>query len=151
MGERFWPAYPGRDPERTPMPWAEGPGGGFTAPGAHPWLPMDYPAAMSVAAQRGDPASTLTLVRDLIALRRGSADLSLGRYVEEPAPTGAWRWRRGEDATVVCNFAEEPTTFGDLAGTVAVATDRGRDGEVAGGTLTLGPRQGAVVIGGPPR
>jgi glycosidase len=43
----------GRDPERTPMPWEAGPGGGFTS--GRPWLPLgEDNLARNVAAQRGD-------------------------------------------------------------------------------------------------
>ena len=55
VGLRFWPAYVGRDPERTPMPWTAGPHGGFTEPGSTPWLPMNDPSLANVADQRGDP------------------------------------------------------------------------------------------------
>src|SRR5439155_18859 len=40
VGVQYWPAYAGRDPVRTPMPWWDGPGGGFTTPGGRPWLPL---------------------------------------------------------------------------------------------------------------
>ena len=62
-----------RDVCRTPMPWTAEPGGGFTTPEATPWLPFGDLAAHNVAAQKEDPASTLHLVRDLIALRRAHA------------------------------------------------------------------------------
>jgi alpha-glucosidase len=144
VGKRFWPAYRGRDPERTPMPWDEGPGRGFST--GHPWLPIDYPPGMSVSAQRDDPASVLRLVRDLIALRRRTPDLVSESYASEPSPGGTWRWRRGEAVTVVCNFTDAPAEFGGVAGTVLLGTDRAREGTVAaGGPLTLGPLEGAVV------
>src|SRR5205085_3716774 len=55
----------GRDPERTPMQWDQGPGAGFTA--GTPWLPLaqDY-RTVNVRAQRGDPKSILSLYRRLI-------------------------------------------------------------------------------------
>ena len=58
----------GRDSFRHPMQWDGSAGGGFTS-GA-PWLPLDDPAARNIADQRGDPASPLSLYRELIALRR---------------------------------------------------------------------------------
>ena len=75
-----------RDVCRTPMPWTAEPGGGFTTPDATPWLPFGDLAAHNVAAQRDDPASTLHLVRDLIALRRAQRDLSAGTYATLDAP-----------------------------------------------------------------
>ncbi len=62
---------PGRDGCRIPLPWAADgtPTHGFggTGPG---WLPSppDW-AALSVAAQSGDPSSSLTLYRTALALR----------------------------------------------------------------------------------
>jgi alpha-glucosidase len=58
----------GRDRYRHPMQWAPGPGAGFTD--GEPWLPVVDAAEHNVESQRDDPGSTLTLVRDLIALRR---------------------------------------------------------------------------------
>jgi alpha-glucosidase len=64
-----YPFGGGRDGARTPMPWDETDGAGFTT--ATPWLPID-PAhrALSVARQEGDAASPLSLTRRLLALRR---------------------------------------------------------------------------------
>ena len=58
----------GRDRFRHPMQWDGSPGGGFTS--GEPWLPLVDPSEVNVEAQRDDPASTLTLVRELIRLRR---------------------------------------------------------------------------------
>jgi alpha-glucosidase len=58
----------GRDRFRHPMQWDGSPGGGFT--GGEPWLPLVDHRHVNVEAQRDDPASTLTLVRKLIRLRR---------------------------------------------------------------------------------
>ena len=80
LGVRYWPAYAGRDAMRTPMPWRNAPGGGFTAPGVRPWLPFGDLAACNVEDQRGDPDSMLHLTRDLIALRRRTPDLRSGAY-----------------------------------------------------------------------
>ena len=69
-----------RDPARTPMPWAAGPGAGFTT--GTPWLPLarDY-REHSVAAERDDPASMLRLYRRLIDLRRREPALAVGDYI----------------------------------------------------------------------
>jgi alpha-glucosidase len=62
----------GRDRFRRPMQWDGSPGGGFSS--GEPWLPPVDPAERNVEAQRDDPGSTLTLVRELIALRRELGD-----------------------------------------------------------------------------
>jgi alpha-glucosidase len=89
----------GRDPERTPMPWDAGPGGGFTS--GRPWLPLgEGNLARSVAAQRGDPASMLTLHRRLLRLRRRAPALVGGRY-EPVEAAGDVLELRGDEGVVV--------------------------------------------------
>jgi len=127
------------------MPWEDAPGGGFTAPGATPWLPFGDLAAHNVAAQRADRGSILHLTRDLIALRRRHADLRAGAYEALPAPDGVWAWRRGEDFAVVLNLADAAVVVEELQGEVAIGTDRARDGQAVPGSLELGPWEGVVV------
>ena len=135
-----------RDPCRTPMPWNGEPGAGFTTDGSvRTWLPIGDNAARNVADQKEDPASTLHLVRDLIALRRERADLRSGAYATLPAPEGAWVYRRGDGTAVALNLSDDPVRLEDATGRILLATDRARDGEQLGGTLELAPWQGAVV------
>jgi len=136
---------PGRDGSRTPMQWEAGPGGGFTAPGVEPWLPFGDLAAHNVADQREDPGSVLRLVRDLIALRRAEPDLVGGVYARADAPEATWAFRRGDGVLVVLRLAEGDATIEGVHGTVAVGTDRGRDGERVDGALRLGGWEAAVV------
>jgi alpha-glucosidase len=133
-----------RDVCRTPMPWTDAPGRGFTAPDATPWLPFGD-AGINVAAQHEDPGSTLHLVRDLIALRRSRADLTSGDYASLPAPDGAWAFRRGDGLVVALNLSDAEIAVDVPAGRVAIATDRARDGEAVDGTLALGAWEAAVV------
>ena len=87
LGMKYWPAYAGRDAMRTPMPWRDGPGAGFTEPGVTPWLPIGN-TSRNVERQRTDPKSMLCLARDLIALRKQTPDLHTGTYAALPAPDG---------------------------------------------------------------
>jgi alpha-glucosidase len=134
-----------RDVCRTPMPWSDEPGGGFTTAGASPWLPFGDLSAVNVAAQREDPVSTLHLVRDLIALRKANRDLTAGTYATLPAPEGAWAWRRGDGFAVAVNLSDHPVTVAGISGRVAIATDRGRDGEAVGDPLRLAAWEAVVV------
>jgi alpha-glucosidase len=134
-----------RDECRTPMQWSPEPGAGFTEPGAEPWLPLGDTAAVNVADQREDPASTLHLVRDLIALRRDRADLRGGGYETLPAPAGAWAYRRGDGTAVALNLSDAAVRIDGVGGRVLVSTARERDGARVDGTLELGPWEGAVV------
>jgi alpha-glucosidase len=145
VARRTGDAADNRDVGRTPMPWTAEPGGGFTSADATPWLPFGDLAAHNVAAQRQDPGSVLHLVRDLIALRRSQRDLTAGAYATLPAPEGAWAWRRGERFGVAANLSEAPVTVAGLAGRVAIATSRARDGEVVDGALALEPFEAAAV------
>jgi alpha-glucosidase len=74
--ERTGHAVRGRDGERVPLPWrGTAPPFGFTT-AETTWLPMptDW-ADCTVAAEEGDPASTLQLYRATLALRRTLPDL----------------------------------------------------------------------------
>jgi alpha-glucosidase len=141
----FGPERPGRDGARTPMQWEPGPGAGFTAPGVEPWLPLGDADARNVAAQREDPGSVLRLVRDLVALRRATPDLTRGAYAQVPAPAGTWAFRRGEGTLVALRLAEGESALEGMRGEVAIATDRARDGEAVDGTLRLAPWEAVVV------
>jgi alpha-glucosidase len=134
-----------RDVGRTPMQWADEPGAGFTKADATPWLPFGDVAAHNVAAQRDDPASVLHLVRDLIALRTQEADLTAGGYDTLPAPVGAWAWRRGDGFAVALNLSDGEVAVDGVAGRVALATSRSRDGEEVAGSVRLGPYEGVVI------
>ena len=144
LGKRYWPEPRGRDPERTPMHWTNAPGGGFTQAGARPWLPTGDVTARNVADQRRDPASTLSFVRDLIAIRRQRPDLRSGDYKQWPSPAGVWAWRRGGRTTIALNLSDEPVNVPGIDGTIVIGTVRSRDGERIKGGLALSPWEGAV-------
>nr|MBA2757913.1 alpha-amylase [Chloroflexota bacterium] len=93
---------------RTPMQWTAGPGAGFTS--GTPWLRIAPDTdARNVAAQRGDPGSVLETYRRLLAARRDSLALRVGRH--DWIATGqrdvlAWSRTAGrERRLVVINFA----------------------------------------------
>lgn len=61
----------GRDNARTPMPWNNGPNGGFTSPGTKPWLRMnDEYKTFSVESEKDDPDSVLSYYKKLIHIRK---------------------------------------------------------------------------------
>jgi len=134
----------GRDGARTPMPWSDAPGLGFTAAGVEPWLPFGEGAGLSVEAQRADRASVLWLCRDLIALRRSEPDLRTGAYAEVRTADDVWVYQRGDAFLVALNLGAAPAIV-PTNGTIALCTRRERDGEAVEGTLALGPGEGAVV------
>ncbi len=69
---------PGDEAKRTPMPWDNGPGGGFTT-SMNPWYAFAPGRdSANVAAQIDNPASLLSHYRNLIRLRADSKALSHG-------------------------------------------------------------------------
>jgi alpha-glucosidase len=129
--ERFDRA--GRDRHRHPMQWDGSPRGGFTT--GEPWLTLVDPAERNVADQRDDPGSVLSLVRELIALRRELGD----GFELLDAAEGIVAFRRGGH-TVAINTTSEPLPA-PLVGELRMQTEAGamRDG-------TLAPHAGAVAV-----
>lgn len=84
----------GRDACRSPMQWADEPGGGFTT--GTPWLPLGDTHRINVSDQRDDPASLLSLYRRLIAERHGSRALAEGaqRSLDTPPESGLFCYLR---------------------------------------------------------
>ena len=146
LGVLYWPAYAGRDAMRTPMPWRDVPGGGFTVSGAHPWLPLSDTMHCNVEDQRGDPESTLLLARDLISLRKRTDDLRSGEYEPiDPAPVDVWGWKRGDSVLVVLNMSDHETELSQVSGQILIGTTRSRDGAPVDGTLELGGWEGVAI------
>jgi len=131
-------ASPSRDPGRTPMPWTRA-GGWYD-----PWLPLTD-TSRNVEDQRADAGSTLHFTRDLIALRRQQSDLRSGRYETLAAPDGAWAWRRGDGTLVAVNLGTAAVMVDDVHGSIAICTNRARDGDTVSTRLELAPAEGAVV------
>jgi alpha-glucosidase len=138
----------GRDPERTPMPWAARPGGGFCPDGVTPWLPFGPDlATVNVADERADPRSMLSLVRTLLALRRSEPALAVGAYRAVHVDDDLFVYERSEDGrtvTVALNLGASPRAVGALLhgrGDLVLST--------AGQTLEadLVPGEGRLVAG----
>jgi alpha-glucosidase len=134
-GERRFDRFD-RDRYRHPMQWDGSPNGGFTT--GDPWLPAVDPERTNVEAQREDPDSTLSTVRDLLALRR-VLDPEL-RLLD--APEGVLAYARG-DHTIAINTTGESRPA-PLRGDLVLETQRGafRDG-------ALVPHAGAITMGLP--
>jgi alpha-glucosidase len=120
----------GRDGARTPMPWGD-------LEWRAPWLPLGGGVA-SVAEQRADPNSVLSLCRDTIALRGSRDDLVAGGYTPLPGEAGVWSWRRGGGTAVALNLTDSPANL-SLPGEVLLST-KGRDDP-----SRLEPWEGVIV------
>ncbi|MFE6777398.1 glycoside hydrolase family 13 protein [Streptomyces sp. NPDC057702] len=130
-----------RDGCRVPLPWSgQDPPYGFgPTPGGPSWLPQ--PAAwarLSVAAQTGDPHSTLELYRRALAVRRQQPALGAGDAVRWlPAPEGVLVFRReAPEGGVQCavNTTPHPVRLPE-PGPVLVAS--AELGPTAGGSREL--------------
>ena len=109
-----------RDRARTPMPWDDSPGGGFTGPGVTPWLPIGD-QSRTVAGQRDDPDSTLSLSRRLLALRRAELGRGLADFENLAVTEGVWSYRTGS-LVVAANFTDQPASLPQEAGEVLLTT-----------------------------
>lgn len=122
----------GRDNARVPMPWNDGPNGGFGS--AAPWIGVhpDY-REVNAAAAVADADSVFHYYRRLIALRKEHPILTDGRYVplipDHPHLFAYLRELENERWLVVCNFSGQEEAL-DLPDTVA-----GRVGELIIGNL----------------
>ena len=105
----------GRDGCRVPLPWeGDRPPFGFTTSGARPWLPQpDDWAALTVSAQRADPASTWSLYRTALDTRGRTAALHDAPLTWVDAGDDVLAFDRGPSFRCVVNFSEHPL---DLTG-----------------------------------
>jgi alpha-glucosidase len=129
----------GRDRTRHPMQWDDTPQGAFTT--GEPWLPVVDAPERNVAAQSGDPASTLSLTRAAIALRD---ELGGGaRFLD--AADGVLAFQRGSGHVIALNFADEPRRA-PPAGELRLATHSSQSGSAP---AELAPYAGFVALPAP--
>jgi alpha-glucosidase len=141
IGITGWPKEKGRDGERTPMQWNDGPDAGFSAPGVKTWLPIPPGYEQSnVIAEEHQPDSILYWYQNLISLKK--LDPALHDGAETMLNTNdehvlSWLRKAGDGETVVvaCNFTDQPQT---------VSFDVSAQGVSAGRLRTLLKTPGAV-------
>jgi len=111
-GSVLGPRY-NRAGSRTPMQWDDSPTAGFsTAPPDRLYLPIDPSLDRpTVADQRADPDSLLTLVQRLIALRGAEPLLACAGAVQVLNAGYPFVYIRGARFLVVVNPRLEPATF----------------------------------------
>jgi alpha-glucosidase len=130
----------GRDPVRTPIPWDDGPGRGFTE--GRPWLPIDQQVA-SVAAQAEDPDSMLGLYRRLLALRRAEPALAVGTYRTLAVDDALYVFEReheGRRVAVALNLTDRSQTLPVDGATLLSTTSPHPDT-----STQLAPNEGRIV------
>ena len=133
----------GRDPVRTPFPWTDGPGRGFTA--GTPWLPNGDDVPLN--RQREDPDSFALLYRRLISLRRHNAALSAGTIDEVRAQGPVLSYRRSDKGVrlrIVLNLGGRPANISG-GGVVLASTLGNRQSTSLQGCWELGANEGVVL------
>ena len=133
-----------RDAVRTPMPWDDSPGRGFTA--GTPWLPMpdNHGSARSVAAQVGDEESVLRRYRRLLHSRREWLPSADGiRWLETADDVVAVR--RGK-VLVILNVGADAVEL-DVGSAATLHFGTRDDVSLEAGVLHLPPDRAAVVGG----
>ncbi|HEX6457292.1 MAG TPA: alpha-amylase family glycosyl hydrolase [Thermoleophilaceae bacterium] len=143
----------GRDPERAPIPWEPpadaGDAAGFTT--GTPWLPLPPDAdRLAVSAQLRDPASTLQLVRRILALRAREPAFQGGAQRCIDCAPQVFAYTR-EHFLVALNFtadsvALEPRVPLGARAQIELSTHPARElGEVDPSELVLGPDEGVIA------
>ena len=138
----------GRDPERSPMVWDGSPGAGFTT--GKPWLPLvpNY-AALSVAAESGEPRSVLALYRRLLELRREHEALHAGAVSDVAAEGGVLRYVRssadGKRLQVLLNLTGEHATAQAQRGRILLTTLMDGAGGEVDGPMVLEGGEGVLL------
>lgn len=149
-GITFWPMFKGRDGCRTPMPWADEPGGGFTH-AQTPWLPVaDEHRVISVAGQQGDTDSVLNSYRRFALWRKSKPSLKYGAIKFYSCHDKVLAFSRsGDGEAIFCcfNFSDDDITL-NLPDDFSVALGgHGFIFEVSENELHL-PPFGAGFVGG---
>jgi alpha-glucosidase len=128
--ERSGHTVRGRDGCRVPMPWTgTEPPYGFGGTG-QPWLPQpsDW-AALTPAAQVGDPDSHLNLYKAALKIRRDQEALGEGRLAwDDDAPAGVLSFTRDPGFRCVVNLGGAPIEL--PAGEILLASEPITNGQL---------------------
>ncbi|MGQ4645969.1 alpha-amylase family glycosyl hydrolase [Lyngbya aestuarii] len=133
FGKALYPAIPGRDGSRTPMPWcADEPNAGFTT-AKKPWLPIPeshYPR--SVNLQNQDPKSLLNTWRRLLHWRKKQPALEAGNFeiLDTEEPIFAFIREYAEQRLLcIFNLSDQPARY-DLSAYAKCEESKGLGFEV---------------------
>jgi alpha-glucosidase len=112
-GIAFWPNFKGRDGCRTPIPWTDIDGAGFS--GGKPWLPIPpQHRTLAVSRQESDPDSVLSGFRAFMRWRKTQPALRTGaiRFLDAPEPVLMFvRADAQRQLLVVLNLGAEPLSL----------------------------------------
>ncbi|TYO69346.1 DUF3459 domain-containing protein [Pseudomonas sp. CK-NBRI-02] len=139
----------GRDPERSPMQWDDGPFAGFSR--VRPWLPIaaDH-VQVNVASLRSSPTSLLNLYHQLIAIRRAEPALALGhyrRFATPPQVLGYLREHNERRLLVLLNFSAQAqeVALGMAEGRICLSSLLDRPAQTVAESVTLRAHEGLLL------
>lgn len=139
----LWQPSEGRDPCRTPMPWAiEGPTHGFSQ-SASPWLVSQRrPDHETIEYQESDDESPLAAMRALLTARRATAAGRSGqvRWIESPDGTIAYS---RDGVAHLANLSDHPVEL-NIESKWRPAHDVG-GGRIEAGRAILPPRSALIL------
>ncbi|MBR2286977.1 MAG: DUF3459 domain-containing protein, partial [Clostridia bacterium] len=137
-----------RTGSRSPMQWSEGKNLGFSEGDPQSlYLPVDSAEdAPTVSQQVNDPASLLSTVRDLLALRHKEEDLQADADFEAVSvlPGRPFIYRRGALLVAINPGSESLSCRADLSGRECIYAI-GSAPVLSGDTLTLAPQSFCVL------
>ena len=148
----------GRDPERTPMQWADSPNAGFSAPEVQDlWLPIaaDY-REVNVTRQLEDPYSFINFFRRLLRYRKATPALLWGNYRSlhagsQEAQQNCFVYERKADdggIIVALNFSgqdQKLSLSGFGRGRIVLSTKLDREEEVDLAGFSLRADEGCII------
>jgi len=142
----------GRDRCRTPMQWSSEPQAGFAPQGGEKfWLPLgENWQQINVQRQMDDAKSSLSLYRQLLALRKANPALQIGSYQAlDNTPEGSFVYQRlgaGQILTVALNFTGSPLKLNlNSSGQILLSTHLDREGLEDLSTLPLRENEGVII------
>jgi alpha-glucosidase len=114
VGKKYWPIFPGRDPERLPMCWDQSIGYGFSE--SKPWLPYHSKSSeINVKNQIKDSESLFNVYRNLIEIRRTHESLQIGAMecilLSDDEVIGIRRHTKEESIYIFMNFSSKSKVF----------------------------------------
>jgi alpha-glucosidase len=150
VGKRYWPGYKGRDAQRRPMQWTNGPNAGFT--NGTPWLKLPPgPKKHTVEKASADPDSILSFYKRALRLRRQSPALLDGDYTSLGNDPHVFAYRRrspNQTIIVALNMSGEQQQLKlDRTGRLRELLSNLHKGERAidGGQIDLAPYEALLL------
>ncbi|KAF1688183.1 alpha-glucosidase [Pseudoxanthomonas broegbernensis] len=139
-GIAFWPNFKGRDGCRTPMPWTDADGAGFSA--ATPWLPVpEAHRPLAARRQHADPGSTLNAFRAFMRWRREQPALVRGSiaFLDTAEPVLAFvREHQGQRMLAAFNLSDAAASLPLPSGGWTLAQGHGlASASIDGGVASL--------------